>query len=115
MQDRIKVNKTAWYDTLKKHNIDDELLEILTGEEKSSGPRAVMDAGLAAVKSAYEYVHAVSAMDECAIPPYVTVANLLRVRKAVVNLRDSFGRTALMIAAALGQAETVALLLREGE
>jgi len=48
------------------------------------------------------------------LPAYVSVSDLLRARKNVLNLRDSDGRTPLFVASALGNKDVVRVLLAYG-
>eukprot|EP01041_Mallomonas_annulata_P000402 gene402-729_t len=48
------------------------------------------------------------------LPQAITLNSIIKIRRKVVNCQDSFGRTPLIIAAALGHRDLVELLLQHG-
>lgn len=119
MRQQSRAYGEAWLQTLKKCNIDDELLDILRGDNDSPGPEPPVQKGLqssdlASLRSAYNHVHSSAAMAERPLPECATISHLIQVRKTVIDIRDSFGRTPLMIASALGNVELVSWLMGEG-
>jgi len=112
--------KPAEYTTMSGQPLDDELREFVDdgrgaeakGQAKGGRPAA---AGADPRRSARGNVtRGHPAAPSVELPACVTVAGVLKARKGAVNVCDAFGRTPLLIAAALAHRDLLSVLLQHG-
>ena len=103
--------KPTEYATMSGQPLDDELRELL---DDGQGAGEKVRGGRAAGADHRGSTRGHPAAPSVELPACVTVTGILKARKGAVNVCDAFGRTPLLVAAALAHRDLLSVLLQHG-